>query len=718
MKRRIQWGSIRNKIIVWAFVPAAIILLAVAVVSLYAYQSATAALVIERDRDLTRLSAKVLAAELSASAEPPSYQFLSVFDTGMVVFDANRKVLAVEPERIEGWGTQWDRRIPFRQLLDSEQSVFSDVMFDGETSEQIVVMVVPIAGREGRPVGWVAGVFRLEPSQSNVFYERIEALRRGESNCVYLVDGNGFVIYHTTADYIGEDFTDQLAVQQVTLNRSGALRTVDRQGLEIVASFAPVPGTSWGLVVEENWRTLVASSQPYARFLVLLLVLGVVVPVGVVLFGMRRIMRPIDELIGAAQEIAGGNFRQRIVASTGDELEELAEQFNRMANELQSLYDGLEQLVDDRTRELATLNRLAAVVSRSLDLDEIVHDALDEALGIMGMSKGEAFVLDRQTQCLDLRAHRGVSPDLVDFTERMPLGSTTAGLAAMEGLPVYRRVADYPAGKLRDLLESEGVALVISTPLMVKETTVGAIDLGGETVRDISDDELSLLSAIGHQIGVAVENARLYDQAQQLAVIEERNRLARDLHDSVMQALYGVTLYAEAAVRQIDRGDGALASDHLREIRDTTEEALREMRVLIFELRPPVLQRDGLATALRSRLESVEERVGIQTRFEIACQGRLPVEIEEELYRVALEALNNALKHANADAVDVRLAHERGIVVLEIVDDGIGFDPEVARGQGGFGLRSMRERVTQLGGNLTIESTPGDGTRIRAEVQG
>jgi signal transduction histidine kinase len=225
------------------------------------------------------------------------------------------------------------------------------------------------------------------------------------------------------------------------------------------------------------------------------------------------------------------------------------------------------------------------------------------------------------------------------------------------------------------------------------------------------------LAAIGHQIGVAVENARLYEQAQQLAVIEERNRLARDLHDSVMQALYGVTLCAEAAARQLEAGQSTLACNHLRDIRDTTEEALREMRLLIFELRPSVLRRDGLAVALRARLESVEERVGIKARLDLACHERLPADTEEGLYRVALEALNNALKHANADRVDVRLALENGLVLLEIADDGIGFDLERAREGGGFGLRGMEERVTRLGGRFSVVSRLGEGSTVRVEVE-
>jgi signal transduction histidine kinase len=281
---------------------------------------------------------------------------------------------------------------------------------------------------------------------------------------------------------------------------------------------------------------------------------------------------------------------------------------------------------------------------------------------------------------------------------------------------VCRAVADYPEGKLKDLLLQEGLQLVISIPLVSKEKTMGAIDLGSSVVRDVSPEELSLLAAIGHQIGVAVENARLYEQAQQLAVIEERNRLARDLHDSVMQALYGVTLYAEAATRQLDMGDANLAGDHLSEIRETAEEALREMRVLIFELRPPMLKRDGLSAALQSRLEAVESRVGLKTHFQTDCYGRLPADTEEELYRVALEALNNALKHAHADSVDVHLYQDQEVVTLEIVDDGIGFDTGLAWERGGFGLRSMAERVAYLGGRMTVESQPGEGTKIKVEV--
>jgi signal transduction histidine kinase len=278
-------------------------------------------------------------------------------------------------------------------------------------------------------------------------------------------------------------------------------------------------------------------------------------------------------------------------------------------------------------------------------------------------------------------------------------------------------VADYPEGELRGLIEREGLRLVVSTPLLAKGKTLGVIDLGTDVVRTIQPEQMTLLAGIGHQIGVAVENARLYEQAQQLAVIRERNRLARDLHDSVMQALYGVTLYAEAAWRRLSAGDASVTGEHLREIRSTAQEALREMRLLIFELRPPVLKEEGLAAALRSRLESVEQRVGLETFFRLEIEERIGPEIEETLYRVALEALNNVLRHSYANSVHVALWKEDQRVVLEVADDGVGFDPVAVRERGGgLGLRGMEERVARLGGKLTLASTPNEGTQVRVEV--
>jgi signal transduction histidine kinase len=277
-------------------------------------------------------------------------------------------------------------------------------------------------------------------------------------------------------------------------------------------------------------------------------------------------------------------------------------------------------------------------------------------------------------------------------------------------------LADYPEGELRNLLEHEGLQTVISVPLIAQGRMVGAINLGSRTLRSVMPEELLLLASIGQQIGIAVENARLYEQAQQLAIMKERNRLARDLHDSVTQALYGVTLYAEAGARQLLSGEADMVAEHLCEIRTTAQESLREMRLLIFELRLPMLKTEGLAAALQARLESVEARVGLETDLRVKGDGRLSPEVEEGLYRIAQEALNNTLKHAHAQTVSVLLHHNHRTVTLEIADDGIGFEPLQAREKGGFGLRGMEERAARMGGTLTVHSNPGEGTHVKVEV--
>ena len=705
-------GSLRNKIIAWSFVPTAIILVSVALVSLYAYQRVTENLVIERDRELTRLSASLLSAELLAYTDPEAEQFMAIFD-GVIAFDAEGQVFAAEPMQYEKSRPVWLRELVPIQQPGTAEPIFSDVLVDRLYGDKIVVAVIPMAGSRQVPAGGMVGIFRLGERSDSALYHSIEKLDRGESSCIYLVDGMGQVIYHSHRDYVGQDFSERFAVEMAG-GQPGALRTRDLEGQEIVASFAPVPGTPWRLITEESWAALSESSRHYGQLLFLLLGLGVVLPTLIVTVGVRRITRPISDLIAAAKEIAGGHFGQRIQASTGDELEELARQFNLMASQLQESYAHLEQKVADRTRELATLNAIAAEVSHSLDLQEILDNALDEVLGAMEMDSGQAFRLEDET--LISMARRGLPEETAECRNQLPLRSTLAGQAARQGQPVVWHLGDRLGGELSDLAEDKTLAVVVSVPLIAQRRPVGVVNLGSRQPRFVTPEEVALLAAIGQQIGVAVENARLYEQAQQLAVMQERNRLARDLHDSVTQALYGITLYSEAAARQIQVGETALARAHVSDIRITAQESLREMRLLIYELRRPVLKREGLAAALQARLEAVEARVGMETTFEYDGDQQLSPEAEEALYWIAQEALNNVLKHARAGRVSVRLLLNGGRVILEVADDGAGFEPDLVQPKGGYGLRTMQERANRLGGELTVTSHSGAGTVVRAEV--
>jgi signal transduction histidine kinase len=215
---------------------------------------------------------------------------------------------------------------------------------------------------------------------------------------------------------------------------------------------------------------------------------------------------------------------------------------------------------------------------------------------------------------------------------------------------------------------------------------------------------------------LAVENARLRTQVKQTAVTAERNRLARDLHDSVAQALYSMTLYAEATNRAMASGKQDVVTKNLRELHDMAREAMLDMRLLIFELHPPVLEDEGLVAALQARIAAVESRGGVQAEVHTNRERRLPLHIEDALYWIAQEALNNAVKHAKAKYVTIRLRFEDSKVHLEVDDDGLGFDANDAKQAGGLGMRGIKERVQQINGTLGIQSVPEKGSTIKVEV--
>ena len=218
------------------------------------------------------------------------------------------------------------------------------------------------------------------------------------------------------------------------------------------------------------------------------------------------------------------------------------------------------------------------------------------------------------------------------------------------------------------------------------------------------------------QLNPVDENLQLLTAAQNRAIQQERQRLARDLHDSVTQALYGVTLHAEAAIRLLASGDLATVAEYLREVQDTAQEALEEMRLLIFELRPAVLERVGLVAALQARLDAVEGRAKLQTKLVVEGVSALPAPVEQALYRIAQEALNNTHKHAHARSISIHLQQTQSHIILEIHDDGIGFDPAMAHEKGGLGLCGIAERVAQLGGQFTVQSTLDGGTQLCVEI--
>jgi signal transduction histidine kinase len=273
-----------------------------------------------------------------------------------------------------------------------------------------------------------------------------------------------------------------------------------------------------------------------------------------------------------------------------------------------------------------------------------------------------------------------------------------------------------PESQIQAYYRSPDLETLLAIPLKADETIIGALDVinkpGG-----FGEEDIQIMRPFADQAAVAIESAQLHERAEQLAVVQERQRLARELHDSVTQALYSVNLYAEATRMALSTGKIEVATNNLRELRNMAREAMLDMRMLVFELHPPTLEEEGLASALRTRLDAVEARSGIQTEFQVEGDSQIPLAVEEELYRIAQEALNNAVKHARAERVFVRLEANGECFRLEVRDNGTGFDLESAGKGGGRGLHSIEERVKRLNGELTIDTIQGEGTTLRVEVK-
>jgi signal transduction histidine kinase len=261
-------------------------------------------------------------------------------------------------------------------------------------------------------------------------------------------------------------------------------------------------------------------------------------------------------------------------------------------------------------------------------------------------------------------------------------------------------------------LALEGYRTYLGAQIKIAGRTEGLLSCYRATDRGYGIDEIALVAALAEQIGTLLEIRRLRRQAEEVAILAERQRLARDLHDSVTQSLYSLTLFSRAGREATADGDALRLHESLTALEQNAMHALREMRLLLYELRPADLAREGLARALELRLNTVERRAGLRLTVSLDELPPLPPAGEVDLYHIIVEALNNVVKHAHATQVTLRLAHVPGCLRLLIADDGDGFDAQGPAG--GLGLRNMRERVARLRGEIAITSAPGKGTTITA----
>jgi signal transduction histidine kinase len=257
----------------------------------------------------------------------------------------------------------------------------------------------------------------------------------------------------------------------------------------------------------------------------------------------------------------------------------------------------------------------------------------------------------------------------------------------------------------------------LGVPIVAPEGVIGAFYLtekqGADEFDTVDQELIELLAA---HAAIAITNARLYERSRELSIVAERNRLALELHDAVSQKLFSLVLTAEAAATLLER-DPAAAKGQLMRLQEFARQALDELRSLIFELRPPELERDGLGGALRKHVEVLARLGGAPIELELDGEPTFERERDQEVLRIAQEALQNAIRHARAGRIAVRLRGGPERIRVEVEDDGIGFDPDAPELRAKrLGLTSMEERALRLGGQLELRSAPGAGTLVRLEV--
>lgn len=393
----------------------------------------------------------------------------------------------------------------------------------------------------------------------------------------------------------------------------------------------------------------------------------------------------------------------------------------------------LEQQIVETNQNLLALNAIASTVSQSMDLDTVLNAALDKVLELLKGNTGGILLLDDESQTLSYRAYRGLSEEFVEGIAGLKLGEGIAGRVAQLGEPIYVDDISKDPRLTRSVVIKEDLKSFASVPLRSKNKVLGVMNIASRTVGPFSHQDIQLLTSIANQIAVAIENAELYNEVQRKEEMrgellrqiiftqeEERKRIARGLHDETSQALTGLAVNLQVVMDALPL-DTDQVKAKLRGIQSLAINTLDEIHRVIYELRPSLLDDLGLVAAINWYAENYLEAAGVKAHLEtVGVDRRLSVEIETALFRIIQEAATNVVRHAGADSASIDLEFKEESVAIRIKDNGSGFDlDQVMRSNDkgrGLGLLSMRERVEFLGGKLSIQSRPGFGTQVAAEI--
>ena len=473
------------------------------------------------------------------------------------------------------------------------------------------------------------------------------------------------------------------------------------------------------LAMEHGYAQDTARLRTVLGLLVLFALIGTALVIRKVI---RLVVRPLGELNAGMERMTGDDLAVRLPEDSDDELGGLARGFNQMAGHLQAVYATLEERVaaethslELRNRELGILYAVTSLLAEPVQVETLCQSFLDYIKSALGADAGAVRLYMPDSQKLYLVTYEGLSEQFVAHESELNCGECLCGEVIQSGRQAVFNTVDPPRGMKYGNCIREGFATATAFSIVHGKQRLGVYNLYFRQTRPISSQERNLLETLGQHLGVAVENQRLKSREMELAVSEERNLLAQELHDSIAQGLAFLNIQVQLLQDSLHKGRYDEAWQTAGQLREGVQESYDDVRELLVHFRARLLQSD-LDSALTSALEKFEGQTGIATRFErIGSGAPLAPANEIQIMHIVQESLSNIRKHARARNVHLTVRREPARTEIEVRDDGIGFDAENepnVRSERHVGLKIMRERAHRVGGELRIVSSIGAGSRL------
>jgi two-component system sensor histidine kinase DevS len=384
------------------------------------------------------------------------------------------------------------------------------------------------------------------------------------------------------------------------------------------------------------------------------------------------------------------------------------------------LYENLVQRdnqLTQRNQDLGLINDIAAALSSTLDLQNILDQTLSHVMDYLKVEAGEIFLREDGQKVLRLALHRGDSAEAFWTRTTFAIGEGAVGMVAESGKPLINLNPKTDLRYVRQSVSRAGYESIAVFPLIAHANVVGVMSIATRRSRHMTDREVQLMLAIGAWAGTTIENARLHLQARRLAILEERERIGMDLHDGIIQSIYGVGLALDYARMELEENPNQ-AREKLGQSIEALNKTIRDIRTYILDLRPRQFHSEDLRQGLQRLAEEFQVNSGNMATLVTPENGLVdfPAENATALFHICQEALANVAKHSKAKHAEIHLWTTKGRVLLEVSDDGQGFDSQGMKSTLGHGLANMQTRARKVGGDVEINSFPGEGTSVLAWV--